>query len=103
MPSPEFHRNFPFGKAIFLLTFRMRSVVPIRGRKRKDLTQNKDRHNGFCLKVVTHQSTNPARLGLTSELVCLPSLFSIKTPYFLVAVQTCTHWVPIVAVFMFDF
>ena len=34
--------------------------------------------NGFCLKVVTHPSTKPARPGLTSELVCLPSLFLAK-------------------------
>ena len=44
--------------------------------KRFDL--NKDQHNGFCVKVVSHPSTNPARPGLTSELVCLPSLFLAK-------------------------
>ena len=44
---------------------------------------------------LTHPSANPAQPGLTSELVCLLSLFSTKTPYFLVAVDdTCTHWVP---------
>ena len=31
MPSPEFHRSFPIGRTIFVLTFQMRSVVPIRG------------------------------------------------------------------------
>ena len=30
--------------------------------------------------MVTHPSTNPARPGLTSELVCLPSLFLEKNP-----------------------
>ena len=49
----------------------------------------------MCLKVVTHPITNPTRLGLTSELVCLLSLLSAKTSYSLVAVDTCTHWVPI--------
>ena len=39
--------------------------------------------------------TPPAQPGLSSELVCLPSLFSTKPFYFLVAVDTCTHWVPI--------
>ena len=29
----------------------------------------KNGHNDFCLKVVTHPSTNHARPGLTSELV----------------------------------
>ena len=29
MPSPEFRRSFPIGKIIFVLTFRMRSVVPV--------------------------------------------------------------------------
>ena len=29
MPSPEFHRSFPIGRTIFVLTFRMRSVVSI--------------------------------------------------------------------------
>ena len=28
--------------------------------------------------MVTHPNTNPTRLGLTSELVCLPSLFLAK-------------------------
>ena len=32
----------------------------------------------FCLKVVTHPSTNPTRPGLTSELLCLLSLFLAK-------------------------
>ena len=32
MPSPEFHRSFSIGRTIFVLTLRMRSVVPIRGR-----------------------------------------------------------------------
>ena len=31
MPSHEFHRSFPIGRTIFVLTFRMRSVVSIRG------------------------------------------------------------------------
>ena len=31
MPSPEFYRSFPIGRTIFVLTFRMRSVLPIRG------------------------------------------------------------------------
>ena len=31
MPSPEFNRSFPIGRTIFALTFRMQSVVPIRG------------------------------------------------------------------------
>ena len=31
MPPPEFRRSFPIGRTIFVLTFRMRSVVPIRG------------------------------------------------------------------------
>ena len=41
----------------------------------------------FCLKVVTHPSPNPARLGLNSELIVylfLPLLFSAKIP------QTCS-------------
>ena len=39
----------------------------------------------LCLKgSPAHQSTNPARPGLTSELVCLLSLFSTKTSYPLV-------------------
>ena len=33
---------------------------------------------GFCLKVGTHPSTNPTRPSLTSELVCLLSLFLAK-------------------------
>ena len=55
----------------------------------------KDRYNGL---VVTHPCINPARPGLTSELVCLPLLFSTKPSYFLVGVDTCTHWVPVVVV-----
>ena len=31
LPSPEFHQSFPIGRTIFALTFRMRSLVPIRG------------------------------------------------------------------------
>ena len=42
--------------------------------------------HGFCLKVVTHPSTNPARPGLTSELVCLASPFSAAIPY----LQSCS-------------
>ena len=34
--------------------------------------------HSFCLKVVTHPITNPTRPGLTSELVCLLSLFLAK-------------------------
>ena len=39
---------------------------------KKDLRSvDKDQNNSFCLKVVTHPSTNPARPGLASELVLL--------------------------------
>ena len=37
MPSPEFHRSFPIGRTIFMLTFRMRSVVPIRNGSSKSM------------------------------------------------------------------
>ena len=42
---------------------------------------NKDQHNSFCLNVVTHPSSIPARAGLTSELVCLPLLSFAKIPF----------------------
>ena len=42
--------------------------------KEERLCFHADRYNGFCLKVVTHPITNPARPSLISELVGLPSL-----------------------------
>ena len=50
--------------------------------KRFDLLKIKISTNNLCLKVVTHPSTNPARPGLTLELVCLPSLSFAKIPFF---------------------
>ena len=47
----------------------------------------------MCLKAVTHPSANPARPGLTLELVCLLSLFSSKISYPLVKKSWRKHFV----------
>ena len=44
--------------------------------KKNDLV-NETSTGRLLLKLGTHASTNPAQLGLTSELVYLPSLFVI--------------------------
>ena len=61
-----------------------------------------DWHSNFCLKVVTHPSTNPARSGLTSELVvsCRSSrLESPKKQYSLKLCGLCSVAAFLVTVF----
>ena len=77
MPSSEFHRSFPIGKTIFVLAFRMRSLVPIRGDQSKVLYRNIIQLQGskncllslckhFFVSSTRHADKTQAEMSLTN-------------------------------------
>ena len=90
MPLPEFHRSFPTGRTIFVLTFRMRSLVPIRGDQSKVLYRNIIQLQGskncllspckhFFVSSTRHADKTQAEMSLTDIISTSSRRLSNKT------------------------